>query len=478
MVTRLRFSLLVCVLGLAVPLGTRAQQPITVTSPDGLPIKVDAPASVNVPCVLPADSIFPLGVTEVPCPGTSYTVTVQGQRLLQQSDLVYDGAFLTPKHDGFNYVGQGLAVSDSGLFIGGKGNEVIPGTNTFAGQKIAEISIPTPVIATTLAALPVATFLQPFTEPTEGKWKHVQVNGGGKIFIGDMIVDGDRLCLTLFFYYDAGTSTQTLTLVCRPKDLSVTGQVQGPMAVVSNPAAVDVGNVTKYVASGYLSKIPTIHQAALGCSTAIGATPDNISGKASNGDDLFATCLDTLVDPQPIVPSFYFPQIHSPWPWSAQTTVWNGTTGSSTSCEIPDGFGSVSCFKRLGLGAFCYGPGTSDPTKDGTVVSGGRLCYDPTSTSKGDHAYPYAIWVNNYRIADLVAARAGTIKPWDVRPYASFRLDVPFSTIVAPNDPLRNGLSGSMAVYGVAYKSETRQLFITSGGNGTMPIIHVFHPKG
>jgi hypothetical protein len=84
--------------------------------------------------------------------------------LIQQSDLQYQGAFLLPSWTSdatsFSYGGTALAYNPAqhSLFLVGHDQY----------QRTAEVRIPPPVQSATLSALPRATFLQPFTEVTEG----------------------------------------------------------------------------------------------------------------------------------------------------------------------------------------------------------------------------------------------------------------------------------------------------------------------
>jgi hypothetical protein len=121
----------------------------------------------------------------------------------------------------------------------------------------------------------------------------------------------------------------------------------------------------------------------------------------------------------------------------------------------------VLFFGTQGIGRFCYGEGTSDralafkPTPDGTI-----WCYDPADSSKGTHAYPYVPEVWAYDAAELAAVRAGRMRPWQVRPYAAWRLSLPFD---APQ------------IGGAAYDPAHGLIYLTHQyTDGAAPVIDVF----
>ena len=118
----------------------------------------------------------------------------------------------------------------------------------------------------------------------------------------------------------------------------------------------------------------------------------------------------------------------------------------------------------------CYGEGTDDPSLDRTPIEPGSsvvYCLDPASHSKGTHAYPYASYVWAYDASELALVRAGQKQPWEVQPYATWSLDLPFAT-------------EGRSLGGAAYDPLTRRLFLSQecadpgGGYFCGPVIHVF----
>jgi hypothetical protein len=113
------------------------------------------------------------------------------------------------------------------------------------------------------------------------------------------------------------------------------------------------------------------------------------------------------------------------------------------------------------VGRFCYGEGTDKlglagkPTPDGTT-----WCYDPDGSSKGTHAYPYGPEVWAYDAADLLAVRRGTKKPWQVKPYATWALQLPYN---------------SSQIGGATYDAADGLIYVSQQyGSASDPVIHAF----
>lgn len=103
------------------------------------------------------ESLFPT------LPGTDTS------RLLLPSDLTYQGAFRLPRdlagsQYGFTYLEGAMTYSPAGDSAGLE--DGYPGALTLAGhsaeRRVAQVSIPAPVITKTYTSLPMATVLQPF----------------------------------------------------------------------------------------------------------------------------------------------------------------------------------------------------------------------------------------------------------------------------------------------------------------------------
>ncbi len=140
---------------------------------------------------IPAQPETPAAVTPTYLPITTKDAPPSGPpetpQRLQPSDLVYRGAFRLPQGGErpltFAYGGNAMTFNPSGdasgpsdgapgsLFITGHDRIVVDVPD---GSQVAEVSIPAPVIASDVASLPTAEFLQPFADVAEGFFPTLQ----------------------------------------------------------------------------------------------------------------------------------------------------------------------------------------------------------------------------------------------------------------------------------------------------------------
>lgn len=361
--------------------------------------------------------------------------------LLQQSDLQYLGAFRGPAlQDGpnsFSYGGMALAYNpaNNSLFMVGHDQY----------QLSAELSIPTPVISSTVSGLPKGTLLQPFADATSGL---VNVFGVPTKVGGQLVYNG-KLYGTVYIYYDA-TNTQVQSDWVRPSTSLSSGTAQG---------LYQVGTLGAGFVSGWLVPVPSEWQAILGGSVLTGQCCIPITGRTSYGPSLSVFNLATLgvTTPAPAVPVLYYTIDHAtlgPWNGNWTGNNWNGTS-AIRGAVFPDGTRTVLFFGQQGIGKFCYGTGGAT----------GGVCYDPDYSWQGTHGYPYVAEVWAYDANDLVAVKNGQKRPWDPVPYAAWQLALPFP---------------STEIGGATWDPTTRRIYLSQkGADATVPyayspVIHVF----
>lgn len=165
------------------------------------------------------------------------------------------------------------------------------------------------------------------------------------------------------------------------------------------------------------------------------------------------------------------------WPSVGTTPYLSGEDRGAT-LFIPHGFSSLMTVGAHGVGPYCYGPPTSDPTQQRVLNGSGEIqCYDLGSdisgpNDKGAHSYPYEYWAWLWNVSDLEAVKAGLKSPSAIYPYAAFQLPWPVSSGRAPG----NAYASSGAGY---YDQSTGYLYVLMGlgadteGNGE--IIGVWH---
>jgi hypothetical protein len=395
----------------------------------------------------------------------SYSPTIRAQGaaaasapLLYASDLVYQGAFRLPQgtfgSSSFDYGGTALTFNpvSGSLFMVGHPWQ----------QQVAEVSIPSPG-SRDLASLPTAAVIQPFADPTEGRMSAVGFNPGSDTpVVGGLLAYGNRLYESVYLYYDASAS-QVRSHFVSGLNLSATGDVSGPYQVGDRNVLPGMPGAGFF--DGYMALVPNEWQSALGGPVLAGNCCIPIISRTSYGPAAFAIDPAALgtVDPLPASPLVYYPGQHPTLgDWDSSGTLFNGAS-QTTGVVFPQGTRSVLFFGRVGLGSFCYGESTSDPSLDGAAAPGGdRYCYDPADSSKGTHGFPYAYFVWAYDALDLAAVRSGQRQPWEVQPYATWTLDLPFAASHA-------------AILGAAYDPTTNRIFLSQAyGDGSMPLVQVF----
>jgi hypothetical protein len=229
----------------------------------------------------------------------------------------------------------------------------------------------------------------------------------------------------------------------------------------------EVGNAGAGFVSGFMAEVPAQWRRLLGAPSLTGNCCIPIISRTSFGPAAFAFDPSRLgrSRPLPAAPLVYYPQAHTTlgaWDasWNPPTVLFGGGT-TIRGVVFPRRARTVLFFGTQGTGPFCYGEGTDQRDLAGTPTpDGSTWCYDPDGSSKGTHAYPYVAEVWAYDAKDLLAVRRGRRRPWQVRPYATWTLRLPF---------------GSGQIGGAAYDPRRGLIYVSQQyGNGTDPVIHVF----
>jgi hypothetical protein len=366
---------------------------------------------------------------------------------LSVTDLGYLGGFRLPAE----------SVNGDSFSIGGRSMTFNPASNslfvsTRAGR-IAEVSIPQPVNNADVNALPFANFLQPFADPTEGHLSQISSDG---VAIDGLLVYGNRLYGTATIYYDAN-NTQ------RQSHYSRSLQLNQPS--FSGWSQVWETGKTGFV-SGLMALIPAAWQARLGGPAVTGQCCIPIVGRTSWGPAAFS--FDPVNVGQATVaasPLVYYPAEHPTLGlWDGSNPTY-GATIQMGGLAIIAGTRTALYVGRNGTGPNCYGNGTGNQSLHGTIgPDGAKWCYDPTTSDKGSHAYPYRYQVWAYDLNDFAAVKAGTKQPWEVMPYGVWPFDLP-----TPEPSVKLG--------GVGYDSSRQILYISQlgadkDGYSYRPVIH------
>ncbi len=356
--------------------------------------------------------------------------------LMQQANLVYQGAFRVPQGTSdattFAYGGTALGYNpgNNSLYITGHDHV----------QFSAEISIPAVVNSTNLNELATATILQPLADATEGKLGQINPSDSNPQKIGGHLVYNGKLIVTGFSYYDGG-GTQKASHFSRPLSLSTTGQVVGPYLVGADPHFVD----------GYMTLVPPEWQAAFAGPALTGMCCGPIASVQSEGPSI--SVFNPDLTRQPATRLLGYPLSNPLRPVSSTNAVHN-LTSSISGVVFPGGTRSVLFFGRHGVGTYCYGEGAD--------------CGDPADSSKGVHAYPYVYQVWAYDANDLLAVKSRAKREYQPQPYAVWTFKLPFERTLSTH-----------FLGGAAYDPQTQRIYLSQrGGDAPGPVIHAFKVTG
>jgi hypothetical protein len=370
---------------------------------------------------------------------------------LELDDLKYQGAFRLPADEvagaSYSFGGAPAAFNPASgtLFVGARGGQ------------IAELWVPNLVQSNDVDKLPFATFRQRFADPSNGRIKQDIPEEG--VSLSGMIVDGDRLIGSAVVYYDA-TNSQSVSHFSRPVALSDTGATR----LVRVGQRGRVGFV-----AGYMAAVPPEWQSRLGAPFVTGQCCLPIISRTSWGPAAFAfdpSNIESGKDAGAQALVYYDDDHPTLGPWQGSNSIYGGTTEMGGVALI-SGTRTALFVGRNGTGPFCYGMGTADRSQVSTRdVGGDTRCFDPLSSDKGPHAYPYRYQAWAYDLNDLADVRAGHRAPWDVKPYAVWPLEFPITAT-------------TQRVGGIAYDVAGRRLFIAQqqadrDGYAYRAIIHVF----
>lgn len=363
--------------------------------------------------------------------------------LLYQQHFTKLGAFRVPdsglgsgthaNFDGF-YSGQALSFNPDGN--GESGSLFLAG---HLGLMVAEISIPALVNSTSTGSLNRSRIVQPFGDPMDGKLGSISP-GGGSTNIGGTWFSNLGLMSTGYVYYD-GTSAATGSHFISGPSLSTGGDTQGPSRIGSlNPGYV----------GGYIAQVPDSKRGDLGGMDLFsGQSGLSVLGRTSLGPAAVAFhSMDVGITNASGLPLVYYPLNHATLGVAGSTVTtatcnpplthvcFSGTTDEAplSAVAIP-GTKTVLFIYSIGFGDSCYkGASPCDNSQGYGVIGGDR-----------------GTLVLAYSWDDLISVAHGSKNPWDILPYAAWRLDTGFSKKVrgAAYDPTQQIL------YVSVYSSDT-----------------------
>jgi hypothetical protein len=329
--------------------------------------------------------------------------------LVQSAHMTYQGAFTTP---GWTWTGRAMTTYRDPI-----SNKL---TLYFVGQdqvfdQIGQISVPDQYSKSlNYSDLPRSSVIQPLTNRiTEGEIEKrpssLGSEGGNGSFIYGLLPYNNRLIITATNWY---SYEQLASHGVSGLKLSDTGdfkgffKLSGPLA--SFPRAM----------SGAMAPIPAEWQSLLGGKAIVANAPVSIISVNSYGPALTVFDPDEIgnnISPQGQTLMFYpgsNPLCGAP---NCEQTMNDDYTWMSadTGRAFVPGSRTVLTIGIHPYGEMWYGLGTNPATGTETQCNDGG--YGQKST--GMHSRVMAFDAN-----DLLAVKKGTKKPWEVRPYAKWRL--------------------------------------------------------
>jgi hypothetical protein len=348
--------------------------------------------------------------------------------LVSADDVKYIGSFEVDASDGtdtkegwVSWGGQALSVNSAARTL------LMSGHAWY--RRLCEVAIPDDFERGTRV-------VQPCSDVAEGRLK--QIDDGAETALGGSLVYKGRMIFSAYSTYDADGSQEKSHFVSGI-NLSQTGDVQGPFRVGKDEGAGFV--------SGYMGLVPDEWQSLLGGPALTGNCCLSIISRTSSGPALSVFNPDDIgrEDPVPATELLGYPLDEALAPGTQKGLLYNDST-IIRGVAFPSGTRSVLFIGRIGEGDFCYGEVTA--------------CPDPGSPYKGAHMYPYRHQVWAYDALDLLQVKQGAKRPWEVQPYATWRLTEMNS-------------DGTATVAGAAYDQTTRRLYVTTDF-GDYPRVHVY----
>lgn len=343
--------------------------------------------------------------------------------LADLSGVTAAGSFTFDWSDGaggdISYGGSALGVSEDGRYL-------YIACNGAVNQKgIAKLLIPALGGRATVAA--------PCLGPNRAEIeKLVPGWGAGNPLLGGVLEQGGRVVVAGYGSYDA--NNQAVASHWAGPSLTALAGPYGALLANAGPAGASTR--ASGLVKDYMGPIPQDWRALLGGPAFSMAGYTSIISRASYGASF------SVFDPATVTASG-FPMtmlLGCPHSVAACQTYGTPTSNNYNGSELSGGGFIVPgtrtfvAIEREASGPTCYGWATTDPTLQGqkhpawTVDSPSFWCYsltDPPS-DKGPKGYPYRLVAKLYDLNDLVAVKAGTKKPWDVKQYAT--VDLPGSS--------------------------------------------------
>lgn len=329
---------------------------------------------------------------------------------------------------------------------------------------LGEFALTTFSTSPTLTSWSTGAVIQTAVDPTEGGITAVRdamfAQYGGRpdnfYLQGVCLIGSTELLVQWWIYYNANNRNHK-SFCRRPINLSTTGQASAPMQAVNTSINLaGTGNTMTPGAWGrYMCPIPADWQADFGAPMFSGGGGGSAQSSHTSGPSFFPYNPDNLSPSSTLtIPCYlYYPLTDKVFPASNPVYLWSNASFVG-GAAFPSGRRSVLYVVASGQGEEWYGFATD------------HVPPDPYRSSKEYHCPPYAFYMYEYDVLDLLAVKAGTMAVSDPVPNVW--------QINLPND------NGGKLRFGMTFDEVHRNLYIITGSNGAgntsnFPVVHAFH---
>lgn len=444
------------------------------------------------------------------------TVRAAPSFTLQPDDFVYRGAFRLPEGGErpltFEYGGNAMTVNLDGdssgaddgfpgsLFI--MGHERMPYGELPDGNQVAEVTIPAPVVARSVDALPQAAFIQDFADITAGMFASLdEIPRVGMQYL-DTPATGPKLHIAWGQHFQDDPATQVAShawvdLTPDAPHLLDAPHLQGPWFI---------DDQSLYSVNGYLLDIPADWADQYVQGRLLGTGRYRDGGWSGMGPALFAyrPWLDDAGTPAPAqsrleattlllyASSADTDRIERALTGYQHPDAWEGAAWITTG----DGESAVVFAGTKGTGAkYWYGfvnpAGPEYPCVEGELVGQYDLCRwadgtpcppedlvecEDHTSGRGWWSSSYAAQMILYDPADLAQVAAGQLEPWEPQPYAVLSLDpVLFLPPSIDPDMTGVGVQRHSRIGDITYDRAHHMLYVLElFADDARPVVHVW----
>lgn len=294
--------------------------------------------------------------------------------------------------------------------------------------------------------------------------------GAGTALLGGVLEQGGRVVVAGFGSYDS--NNQAIASHWSGPDLN---HLAGPFgAALANAGPAGTSTHASGLVKDYMGPIPMEWRAALGGPAFSTAGYTSIISRASYGAAF------SVFDPAAVTANGFPMTMLLGCPHSVASCItyatptsnnYNGSELSGGGFIIP-GTRTYVAIERESSGPTCYGYTTRNQALHNTPYPGPGYdaqhvvwCYslsDPVD-EKGPKGYPYRLVAKLYDLAEFVAVKLGTKKPWDLRQYAT--VDLP-------------GSSAAEFVASGAYNPVTGDYYLLRNQGGGVNTVYVYKGFG